>query len=366
MIVVFLLPACVETTPVDDTARDTSLDTMTTDTDDSVTEHVGSPPLAPVVINEIMTQNTGTALDEDGEPADWIELYNQSDEPVSLAGHHLSDDWRSPARFTLGDDVVIEAAGYLIFWADGETSAGANHLNFELSAEGEAVGLFTPDEQDLDWVPFPALDDDVSYARLPDGGKTWAQVAVGTPGAENQDLQITTLTAVNAESEWAYHDQGIDLGTSWREPEYDDADWARGVAPLGYGDSQMTQISYGSDANNKFTTAYFRIEFQADEDPSFFSEATLGIQRDDGAAVYLNGVELARTALPDGDLSYDTLATETAGSSDETTYFSFDVDPSALAQGTNVLAAEVHQAAVNSSDLSFDATLKFKGVVEGD
>ena len=44
---------------------------------------------------------------------------------------------------------------------------------------------------------------------------------------------------VPAGSTWKYHDQGVDLGTAWGAPSYDDAGWAAGPAQLGYGDGEM-------------------------------------------------------------------------------------------------------------------------------
>jgi len=333
------------------------------DTQDSGPEVVGGFELPTVLVNEILTRNTGSSEPAWGEPAGWIELYNPNDEAVSLGDASLSNDWLEPGLHDVHDDVVIEPGGYLVFWADGEATVGPDRLDFVLDPDGGAVGLFDHDEEAVDWVLYPSLGDDVAYARLPDGAEAWSQVAIGTPGGANADLVRRSEVVLEAGSVWAYHDQGLDLGTAWREPAYDDAAWPRGVGPLGYGDSQVTVLDYGDDSSNKRPTAYFRTTFELD-DPSWVTSVTAGVQRDDGAALYLNGTEVLRTALPDGELSYDTLANKTASSTDETTYFSYEVDPVWLVAGTNVLAAEVHQVARTSSDLAFDATLELVGLSE--
>jgi hypothetical protein len=350
--------------PVSDTDGSAPTTDSNPSTPDSGPEHVGGVTAPPLFINELVAENTGSVLAGDGKPADWLELYNPGDTDISLAGYFLSDDWRIPDLFELGDDVVIAAGGYLVFWVDGDTPAGPDHLNFELSNDGEAVGLFSPQQESVDWVLFPSLGDDVAHARVPDGSETWLQVASGTPGSENVNLLRETVEVVAKGSEWAYHDLGQDLGVAWRAPAYNDAAWKRGPGPLGYGDSQVTQISYGSDSGNKNRTAYFRSSFILDEDPSWVSSADMGVQRDDGAIVYLNGVEVLRTAMSDGDVTYDTLANTTASSTDETTYFAFDIDETLLVQGTNYLAAEVHQVDPTSSDLAFDLTLELIGLSE--
>src|SRR5690606_32662758 len=45
-----------------------------------------------LVINEIMASNVTTVVDQDGEYDDWLELYNNSTETLSLDNLYLSDD----------------------------------------------------------------------------------------------------------------------------------------------------------------------------------------------------------------------------------------------------------------------------------
>ena len=45
-----------------------------------------------IVINEIMSSNTTTIYDEEGDASDWIELYNNGANQVNLVGYYLSDD----------------------------------------------------------------------------------------------------------------------------------------------------------------------------------------------------------------------------------------------------------------------------------
>jgi len=80
--------------------------------------------------------------------------------------------------------------------------------------------------------------------------------------------------------------------------------------------------------------------------------------RDDGAVVYLNGVELVRHNMPAGALSSETTAASGVGSVEESEWFTFEVSPDTLVAGTNILAVEVHQSSGTSSDVSFDLTLQ--------
>jgi hypothetical protein len=175
-------------------------------------------------------------------------------------------------------------------------------------------------------------------------------------GALPGDLEFSTL--VPAGAEWRYHDEGRDLGTLWRTAAFDDTLWKRGPAQLGYGDDDVvTEIGFGPNANNKYITSYFRHEFFVEEAGRIIN-ATLGVARDDGAVVYLNGREVFRSNMPSGTITFRTLASGTVGSEDESTYFEAELAGTSFLEGRNVLAVEVHQAAVDSSDVSFNLRLE--------
>ena len=160
---------------------------------------------------------------------------------------------------------------------------------------------------------------------------------------------------------WKYLDDGSNQGTAWKANGFNDASWNAGPAQLGYGDGdEATVVSYGPSRRNKFVTTYFRHEFNI-ADASQIESLNLALIRDDGAAVYLNGVELLRDGLAP-EAAYNDLATRTIGGSGETTPVLESIAIAQLPAGTlqagaNVLAVEVHQAAVDSSDLSFDLSV---------
>jgi len=79
--------------------------------------------------------------------------------------------------------------------------------------------------------------------------------------------------------------------------------------------------------------------------------------RDDGAIVYFNGREVARSNMPSGTVSNSTLATSTVNSPEEDFYYGYSVPAATLAEGSNVIAVEIHQASLTSSDASFDLEL---------
>lgn len=156
---------------------------------------------------------------------------------------------------------------------------------------------------------------------------------------------------------WRYSDTGTDLGTSWKEPLYDDSGWSSGSAELGYGDGdEETVIEYGADPDNKYPCYYFRHSFDISS-ASDYDNLMLRIVRDDGAVVYLNGVEVLRTNMPTGEISYATWASSDVVGANESTWYETEVDISNLVDGTNIIAVEVHQSRGDSSDVSFDFQL---------
>ena len=87
------------------------------------------------------------------------------------------------------------------------------------------------------------------------------------------------------------------------------------------------------------------------------SALTLDLLDDDGAVVYVNGVEVARDNLPAGTVTGATRASANRSGAAESEIHTFSIPPSLVHTGTNTIAAEVHQDAPTSSDLSFQAAL---------
>jgi hypothetical protein len=171
--------------------------------------------------------------------------------------------------------------------------------------------------------------------------------------------QINTYSDVNqtvipAGSTWRYLDNGTDQGTNWRTTGFNDAGWASGPAKLGYGDPFMaTTVSYGPSSANKYVTTFFRHTFNITDTSLLSGSLKLGVVRDDGVAVYLNGTKVFIDDLL-GPYNYLTYATVPIDLADEYTFQERYISPALLRAGNNVIAAEIHQCNASSSDISFD------------
>jgi hypothetical protein len=203
---------------------------------------------------------------------------------------------------------------------------------------------------------------------------TWSNAPAGsysiTARAVCHDDQFVTSSIVTVRVDaplvapgavWKYLDDGSDQGTVWRAVDFDDRAWAAGPAELGYSNSPVTVVSFGSDPTNKYITTWFRRAFTV-SDPGLWTNLTLGVLRDDGAVVFLNGTEVFRSNMPNGPIHYRTLASSDVSGANEARYYVTPVNPALLVAGTNVLAVEVHQSATNSPDLGFNLFLNGSAV----
>lgn len=181
-------------------------------------------------------------------------------------------------------------------------------------------------------------------------------------GSYSANSTFSTLTSGNDTlittfSSWKYLDNGTNQGTAWMTPLFNDASWLTGNAELGYGDGdEATVVGYGPNSATKYITTYFRKSFNV-INPAIYAALNLSVVRDDGIVVYINGVEVYRNNMPTGTIAYNTLAPVAAASTDESTWYNTTLNTSSLIAGNNVIAVEIHQQALTSSDISFKARL---------
>jgi hypothetical protein len=143
---------------------------------------------------------------------------------------------------------------------------------------------------------------------------------------------VPAMQIQRATSGWKYNNTGGDLGTAWIQPGYNDSTWTAGAGPFAFG-------------NGGQNTAYFRRSFNVNS-ASDFNGILLRLLSDDGAVVYLNGVEVFRANMPSGKVSYNTFALSEVAGGVESSYIETPLPSSQLVNGTNVIAVEVHRSAV--------------------
>ena len=323
----------------------------------------GSENLAvPVGAQSRLRINEWLAAERSSFPSDFIELYNPEPWPVSLEGLFLTDNpiqW--PTRHPLPPLSFIAAQGFRLFVADGQESAGPDHLNFQLDYEQGMIGLSGIASDPIDIVIYGPQGPDISQGRTPDGGDSLVLFNRPTPGSANPVTpvevppQVINLLAMT--NTWQFEESGANLGTEWRSNAFVDPGWRSGRAPLGVARAGGvlpqplgTPLTVGSTK----ITFYFRTMFTV---TNGLAPDNLQITHliDDGAVVYLNGGEIYRYNLPAATVGFGSLAS--VNILDPSYQGPFLLPKDKLVTGDNVLAVEVHQATATSQDIIFGLAL---------
>ncbi|MFT5802200.1 MAG: hypothetical protein ACI956_002011, partial [Nonlabens sp.] len=161
-------------------------------------------------------------------------------------------------------------------------------------------------------------------------------------------------TAVYNNLEWQYRIGNDEPLADWMQANFDDSQWLTGTGGIGYGDDDdNTTIA-------NVESIYMRHSFQL-SDTSIIDFAILHADFDDAFVAYLNGVEVARSAnigvvgaVPtyNAVLGYDQEASLYLGGLPEEYILSGTDLENVMKEGTNILAIQVRNVGLSSSDLS--------------
>jgi len=167
---------------------------------------------------------------------------------------------------------------------------------------------------------------------------------------------VSNAVLVSFGNVWERHTQGVDLGSAWRLSEANDGGWRTSPAPF-HGPSglliplpKQTELPLTNTLNQRITTFYFRTQFRFDA-PTEGARLTFRTLIDDGAVFYLNGVEVLRQNMRDGEVTYTNLSATAVSAIAIVDRPAVTVTN--LVAGWNTLAVEVHQAAGASADIAF-------------
>ena len=154
-------------------------------------------PTGDLVINELMSNNVSTITDDSGNYEDWIELYNNSNYPISTNGIYLTDTVSNLNKWAL-PNYVVPPNSYFIIWADEDGNQGALHSNFKLSnLFSEDIILSNSDGSIIDSVTYLPQLDDISYARNPNGIGSFTMM---TPTFRNNNNNINSINNIDKSS----------------------------------------------------------------------------------------------------------------------------------------------------------------------
>jgi hypothetical protein len=156
---------------------------------------------------------------------------------------------------------------------------------------------------------------------------------------------------------WRYFIGTSQPVSNWRLLSFNDDSWSQGPGGIGYSDN---------DDNTIITTCpsvFLRLRFNV-SDTSAIARALLSMDYDDAFVAYLNGIEIARAGISGVDPMYNQLGTDHEatmyqGGLPDSFYIEKNLLQTCLLPGENILAIQVHNSSLTSSDMSSNAFLSF-------
>lgn len=140
-----------------------------------------------ILLNEVMSSNSTILSPVTEDSYDWVELYNNSDNVLSLDGYFLSDEIENSSMWAFPPGIEIPANSYYTVWLSGEidlTSEGEVHANFKISSEGESIFLFDSDFSLIDSSPDLEIQHDLTIGRI-SGDSQWFYLDTPSLNSEN-------------------------------------------------------------------------------------------------------------------------------------------------------------------------------------
>ncbi len=229
-----------------------------------------------------------------------------------------------------------------------------------LGRDGDDLQLRAVDGSLLDRVRFSAVAP--WPAQSPAGG---AALQVIDPFIDNAQPANWTLATpwgdprplLSLTSNWRFYESGIPPA-GWNGVTFNDSSWRTGSG-LFFVESASLPAPRNTPLTLGQWSYYFRTTFVLPQLPSNPSLSLTHVI-DDGAVFHLNGSELSRFNFNTGTvIGPSTPAAVTVG--DAVSVGPVTLPANLLQTGTNVLAVQVHQSALGSSDIVFGAALQLDG-----
>ena len=329
-----------------------------------------SSPDSVVVFNEIHYNPAGPE-----ESTEWIELFNQMGIMTDVSGWRLDG-----IEYTIPENTFIGPGDYLVIAKDpgpGQIGPFLGNIN----NGGETLRLYNKGNRLMDELSF---SDGGRWPSAADGSGTtlakvlpytankppenWTRSAQigGTPGRTNfpsngAEIPTKKIKLIELDDEWRYNESGNDLGSSWSEQKHAlDQEWKSGKGGIGFESGATipleTRLNFPSRNDPYVITYYFEREFSLRADQlSNLDSLIIRHAIDDGALIHINGKEVLRVNMPDGNITYSDLASENIEVDELSTEIS--VDTSGIVAGNNRISVEVHQSRIGNSDIVFGLDL---------
>ena len=271
--------------------------------------------------------------DDPGED-DWLELFNAGAQPAEISGFVFTDDLGVPANRALPNLSFIFGRGFIQFIADDLDQDDNDHLDFQLSSNGETLTLYEPDRVTVvDRVTFGAQVEGASQGRLPDGDQTLVSFEGdrATPGASNfLPLTDVAINEVLAHTDPPLEDAielinmsalPVDISYWWLSDSPSDVKKYRIPAGtvIGVGEFKVFyEVDFGT--NNPGTSMGFSLNSSEGEEVYLHSANVAGdltgFRSNVAFPATQNGVSLGRFTNSVGEVFFTTMRSRTFGVDD--------------------------------------------------
>ena len=233
-------------------------------------------------------------------------------------------------------------------------SSNSTTVYDELGNTPDWIELYNGDDIEIDLTGF-GLSDDINdpfkwvFPNVVVNPESF--LLVFASGDEDGSNVQHWETVINWGDSWNYFIGYTNPPSDWRELSFDDSSWLNGASGFGYGDNDdATEVP-------QVMSVFVRKSFQV-ESVDNIAALVLHVDYDDAFVAYLNGDEIARANIgtpgfvpnyDEGAYAWREAEIYNGGSPDR---YDIDPEPGLLANGENVLAIQVHNYNITSSDMS--------------
>lgn len=172
------------------------------------------------------------------------------------------------------------------------------------------------------------------------------------------DAQAQKL--ISSGADWKYFKGATEASTPdtsfWRSKDFGDQNWGVAPTPFYYGESFASGFEI-QDMRSNYSTLFLRKTIEVVDDPSRWTRVTVRSRVDDGFVLWVNGIQVQRRNAPDDPLRYNQTAPSGATEPVNWVAFNLNTPASVFRKGSNIVAVQVFNVALTSSDLVFDVEL---------
>lgn len=148
--------------------------------------------------------------------------------------------------------------------------------------------------------------------------------------------------------------EAASLGENWKQSDYNSDQWETAPAPFWYGDGTVGLGTQMNDMRNAYTTFYLRSTFDIN-DIDQLSKLRFNYNYDDGFALYINGEAVLLNNAPASPSQVSVAPANHESGTVESR--ALDPEDCNLLDGENLIAVQVFNVSLTSSDVYFDLSI---------